>query len=702
MIERNSLYKIFLEEAKELVSSLENDLLELEKNVSDRQLIDQIFRSVHTLKGSSGMVEYSLLTSFSHEMENVLSRIRSGELKATGSLISLFLSATDILRQLIECEPSESESALGAEVRAGLENIRKFRGMQKEPAETEMKSSVSGQENFSEKYIQINMKFKPDIFISGTDPLMLLKELSSMGEFIKVKCNPEAIPSMNTFRYDVLYLSWEIILKTEQPASTVENVFIFVRENNTIVFEDVSRRFVEGIDLRYADKKIGEILEDEGYVSGSDLQKVVESQKKMGEILVESSSIDTNVVNRVLSSQQKSRDILTSQTIRVDTNKLDRLVNLVGELVIGIAGLNQLILEKYHKNRELNDTAEHLDRISRNIQEQVMKTRMVPIEGTFSHFQRTVRDTSRELNKRINLFLVGSETELDKTLIEQIDAPLKHLVRNSIDHGIGSPEERIAVGKPAEGSIWLRAYQQEGKIIIEVEDDGKGLDKKAILKKAQEKGLYKGGGELSEKEIYNFIFIPGFSTAKQVTEISGRGVGLDIVRKNIENLRGSIELFSEKGKGTLFRIKLPLTLAIIEGMQVSVGHETITVPLFSIIEAVRPENNVVKTIEGKGELIEFRGGFIPLIRLYEIFGFQTEVTDPVSGLILILDGHNRKIAMMVDDVLGQQQVVIKSLEKNYRQIPGISGATVLGDGRISLILDVYSLEKLAFGQPENI
>lgn len=701
MIEKSSLYNIFLEEAKELVSSLENDLLELENNVGDKQLIDQIFRSVHTLKGSSGMVEYSLLTSFAHEFENVLSRVRSGELKATGSLINLFLSSTDLLKQLINVDSATAESELGAEVKVALENIRKFKGIQKEP-EVETKTSSYGAETFSEKYIQINIKFKPDIFSSGTDPLMLLKELSSMGEFVKVKCNPEAIPPMDSFKYDSLYLSWELILKTEMPVSTVENVFIFVRENNTIVFEDVSRRFFEGIDLRYADKKLGEILEDEGYVTQSDLQKIVDSQKKMGEMLVENKNIDTNIVNRVLSSQQKSRDILTSQTIRVDTNKLDRLVNLVGELVIGIAGINQLISEKYHKNRELNDVAEHLDRISRSIQEQVMKTRMVPIEGTFSHFQRIVRDTSRELNKRINLFLAGSETELDKTLIEQIDAPLKHLVRNSIDHGIESPEERIASGKPADGSIWLRAYQQEGKIIIEVEDDGKGIDKKAILKKATEKGLYKGAGELSEKEIYNFIFLPGFTTAKQVTEISGRGVGLDVVRKNIENLRGNVELFSEKGKGTLFRIKLPLTLAIIEGMQVSIGPETITVPLFSIIEAVRPESTVVKTIEGKGELIEFRGEYLPLIRLYEIFNFKTGVTDPANGLILVLDGHNRKIAMMVDDVLGQQQVVIKSLEKNYRQVPGISGATVLGDGKISLILDVYSLEKLAFGQLENI
>jgi len=572
--------------------------------------------------------------------------------------------------------------------------------MQQENEPAEHKTTATNGETFSEKYIQITLKFKPDIFVSGTDPLMLLKELSQMGEFVRIKCNPGTVPGLDSFKYESLYLSWELILKTEVPVSSVENVFVFVKENNTIVVEDISSKFVEGVDLRYADKMLGEILEEEGYVTESDLKKIVESQKRVGEILVENKNVDTSVVNRLLKSQQKSRDFQVSQTIRVDAYKLDRLVNLVGELVIGIARVNQIVTENHYKNRELNDASEHLERISRYIQEQVMKTRMIPIEGTFRNFQRVVRDMAGELNKRIKLFLAGSETELDKTLIEQIDAPLKHLIRNSIDHGVGSPEERLSSGKPVEGSIWMRAYQQEGKIIIEVEDDGKGIDKKEVLKKAAERGLYKGG-DLSDKEIYNFLFTPGFTTAKLVTEFSGRGVGLDVVRKNIENLRGSVEVFSEKGKGTLFRIKLPLTLAIIEGMQVSIGKEVITVPLFSIIEAVRPESNIVKTIEGKGELIEFRGGFIPLIRLYEVFDFPTDVTDALNGFILILDGHNRKIALMVDDIIGQQQVVIKSLEKNHRQIPGISGATVLGDGKISLILDVYGLEKLAFGEKEK-
>ncbi|HPV20451.1 MAG TPA: chemotaxis protein CheA [bacterium] len=700
MNKKNSLYTIFLEEAAELVSGLENDLLVLESNMSDRQLVDQIFRAVHTLKGSSGMVEYSLFTSLAHEFENILSRVRSGDLKITGNLITVFLNSTDVLKQLVSVDPKISERELGPEVRVAVENLKKFKGMQPEFDPVEQKTAGMAGENFSEKHIQITLKFKPDIFVSGTDPLMLLKELSQMGEFVRIKCNPGAVPVLDSFKYESLYLSWELILKTDFPVSSVENVFVFVKENNTIVVEDISSKFVEGVDLRYADKMLGEILEEEGYVTENDLKKIAETQKRVGEILVENKNVDTSVVNRLLKSQQKSRDFQVSQTIRVDAYKLDRLVNLVGELVIGIARVNQIVTENHYKNRELNDASEHLERISRYIQEQVMKTRMIPIEGTFRNFQRVVRDMAGELSKRIKLFLAGSETELDKTLIEQIDAPLKHLIRNSIDHGIGSPEERLSTGKPVEGSIWMRAYQQEGKIIIEVEDDGKGIDKKEVLKKATERGLYKGG-DLSDKEIYNFLFTPGFSTAKSVTEFSGRGVGLDVVRKNIENLRGSVEVFSEKGKGTLFRIKLPLTLAIIEGMQVSIGKEVITVPLFSIIEAVRPESNIVKTIEGKGELIEFRGGFIPLIRLYEVFDFPTDVTDPLNGFILILDGHNRKIALMVDDIIGQQQVVIKSLEKNHRQIPGISGATVLGDGRISLILDVYGLEKLAFGEKEK-
>ncbi len=366
-------------------------------------------------------------------------------------------------------------------------------------------------------------------------------------------------------------------------------------------------------------------------------------------------------------------------------------------MVIGVARMSQLIATTaLSHNRDVNDTIESLERISRDVQEQVMRVRMIPIEGTFRRFQRVVRDTANELGKKINLYMSGTETELDKTVIEQIDDPLKHLIRNSVDHGVEFPDSRSKTGKPVEGSVWLRAYQQEGKIIIEVEDDGKGIDKEVILQKAIERGLYKGG-ELTDQEIYNFIMLPGFSTAKKVTEISGRGVGLDVVKRNIENLRGNIEIFSEKGSGSLFRIKLPLTLAIIEGMKVAVGKEVITIPLLSIIEAVRPDISSVKTIEGRGEVMEFRGEYLPLIRLYEVMGFETNINKPEDSIIMIIEGANKKIALMVDDVIGQQQAVIKSLDTNYKQIQGTSGATILGDGRISLILDIHGLEKLAFG-----
>ncbi|MFO7736114.1 MAG: chemotaxis protein CheW [bacterium] len=301
---------------------------------------------------------------------------------------------------------------------------------------------------------------------------------------------------------------------------------------------------------------------------------------------------------------------------------------------------------------------------------------------------------SNQLDKKIALHIEGSENELDKTVIEKLSDPLNHLIRNAADHGIEPPDERLSSNKPVEGSIWLRAYQEEGKVILEIEDDGRGISHESVLNKAAEKGLY-NGEDITEKDVYDFLMSPGFSTAVSISEISGRGVGLDVVKQNIEKLRGNMEIISEEGTGTIFRIKLPLTLAIIDGMKVSVGDEILTVPLLSIIEAVLPEKSMIKTIEGKGELIEFRGEFIPLVRMYEVFNFPTDITDPEDAVMMILEGHNRKLCIMVDDVLGQQQAVIKSLTNNYHQVTGVSGATILGSGKVSLIVDVHGLERAA-------
>ncbi len=698
MLNKDGLYHIFVEESRELLTGLEADLLELEKDLQNAETINRVFRSVHTLKGSSGMVEFSALTDFTHEFENVLSRVRSGELRATQKLISIFLEAVDIVKRLLEQRPDRVPDALRHEAVRIADGLKRYQGIDI-PPENAPRKAADAKDGFSEKYINIVLKFRPDIYRSGTDPLMLIKELAEQGDIVRTRCDFDALPPIDRIQHDKLYLSWELVLKTTKPFSAIENIFIFVRDDNTISLEDISGRFKEGVDLLYADKKIGEILEEEGIIDKHDLEDAIKGQKRSGELLIEQKKLDSNVLDDVLRRQQRSKELSQTSTLRVDTGKLDKLVNLVGEMVIGVARMSQLLQSSaLSHNRDLNDTLDQLERISRDVQEQVMRVRMIPIEATFRRFQRVVRDIANDLGKKINLYLSGTETELDKTVIERIDDPLKHLIRNAVDHGIEQPDERMKRGKPVEGSVWLRAYQQEGKIIVEVEDDGYGMDKERILRKAVELGIVAKGTEVPEQELYGFLFLPGFSTAKKVTELSGRGVGLDVVKRNIESLRGSIEVYSEKGNGTLFRIKLPLTLAIIDGMRVAVGSEILTIPLLSIIEAVRPGADSIKTIEGKGELMEFRGEYLPLIRLYELLGFSTEITDPEEAIVIIIEASTRKIALMVDDVIGQHQAVIKSIDSNYRRIEGTSGATILGDGRVSIILDVHGLETLAFGR----
>ena len=397
---------------------------------------------------------------------------------------------------------------------------------------------------------------------------------------------------------------------------------------------------------------------------------------------------------RVPAPAPVSRPAVQSATIRVDTDKLDKLVNLVGELVIGVARVKQISGQA--ASEELNGAVEGLDHISRDLQEQVMKVRMIPIEGTFARFQRVVRDLAAELGKDIRLVMSGTETELDKNVIEQIADPLKHLVRNSADHGLEGPATRAAAGKPTTGTIWLRAYQQEGQIIIEVADDGAGIDRDRVLRKALDRGLAAPGTGYGDHEVFGFMFQPGFSTAEKVTEVSGRGVGLDVVRQNIESLRGTVEVESSPGAGTTFRIKLPLTLAIIDGMTVSVGREILTIPLLSIVESLRPKPAELTTVEGRGELVSVRGEYLPLVRLHQVFDLPTQRTDPTQALVVIIESVSRRFGVLVDDILGEQQAVIKSLEQNWHKVEGVAGATILGDGRVSLILDIHGLNKLAF------
>ncbi len=696
-MDQNSLVETFITEATELIQDLEIDLVSLEDSGEDDQLINRIFRAAHTIKGSAGVIGLTALSDFTHSMESVLDLVREHKLVVTNDLVSVLLRAVDLLKEMIRAASEGVDDVDERETQLVLIMLRQFlpaAPMQESVQEREVPES---REESKCTYFEIELVLPETILETGTDPLMLLRELQDLGEIVELVVNTKDTPDFHAIDIYKLYLKWNLVIKTRELQSTLQNVFVFVQDTGQIAIEDVTSFFKDGVDIRIADMKLGEILTDKGLVSKKDIEEVLSSQQKIGELLVQSGKVSEHEVQNALEKQLKSREIQKTSTIRVDTDKLDKLVNLVGEMVIAVARVNQQQCTMLSgAKRSAQGAIESLERISRDLQEQVMRVRMVPVEGLFSRFHRVTRDLANDQHKLISLELSGTETELDKNVIEQLSDPLKHLVRNAIDHGVELPEERIKAGKAGEATIKLCAYQQEGNIIIEISDDGRGIDHASVLKKAIERGFVRNDDTPSEKYLYQLLFMPGFSTAKQVTEVSGRGVGLDVVKQNIDELRGSVEVISAVGKGTTFKVRLPLTLAIIDGMNVKVGEEIITIPLLSIVESIRPTKEAVKTVQGEGEVIDARGEFLPLVRLHTMFGIETDKTDPSEALVVIVESSQRRFGILVDEMLGQQQAVIKSLEKNFHQVDGASGATILGDGAVSLILDIHGLEKMAF------
>jgi two-component system chemotaxis sensor kinase CheA len=692
------LTQVFLDESEEEIRELETGLIRLEEEGEDEDTVNRIFRAAHTIKGSAGLVGFEKVSNFTHTIENILDRIRNHELKVTKKLISRLLESVDILKKMISAslEGEELDQSLVDNVTAKL---KRFTREEMATAVRPVKEKMPTEE----RIFSVSMSFKTDLFHTGQDPLMLIHELSEVGEILDVHPYVGAIPDFYNLIPTNCYVSWDVRLKTKKPQSEIQNVFIFVADENEIRVTDITGEYKAGVDLSLAEKPIGEILVERGIVKDEDVFETLKEHKTTGEALVEKGKVTKSVMEKVAKEQTESRKIVKTSTIRVDTDKLDQLVNLVGEMVISVARLSQLTSEikDDKESRSLQTANAALERISRDLQEQVMRVRMVPVEGTFNRFRRVVRDMAFEQGKKIELRMSGTATELDKNVIEQIGDPLKHMIRNSIDHGIETPQERKAKGKPETGTIWLRAYQREGNIFIEITDDGRGINKEKILAKAREKGMASQDKTYADEEIYQFMFAPGLSTAEKVTELSGRGVGMDVVKKNIEGLRGTVEVKSEEGTGSTFTVKLPLTLAIIDGMMVKVGKEVLTVPLSVIDRSVRPRLEEVKTVEGKGELVDIRGDYLPLVRLYQLFNIPTEKTDPTQALVIIVQIAKSRYGILVDDVLGQTQAVIKSIDKNFRKVDGTSGATILGDGRVSLILDIHGIERMAFEGPSE-
>jgi len=689
----NKLKEIFKGEVDELLETAEEVLIALEKDVSDDDLINEIFRVFHSVKGSAGVAGFTKMAQFSHGVENILDRVRQKELIISKNLISLILESIDVLKNYLDhyYEGADLDSEHQSKVEASL---NRFRGIAPVAEFAMGEKKVHAPKKAGLQYYGIHIELNSDIFYRGQDPLLLINELKSLGEFESVRCNIRSLPVLDQLDPLKNYLSYDLIMRSHLGIEEIREVFIFVIDDNAIRVNDISSRFVEGVDVELADRRVGEILVDEGAIDAETVETVASQHRLIGEELVEKGGVDEQTVKKVLDRKHKSKKIQIASTIRVNTDKLDKLINLIGEMVISVARVS--LIGRESGNKEIINSTVELNRISRELQEQIMMVRMVPLESTFKRFYRVVRDVSNSQGKHIELKISGEDTELDKTMIEQIADPLKHMIRNSIDHGIESPEMREKMQKADKGTIWLRAFQEEGNVIIEIEDDGKGIDPDKIYKKAIDKGLIKKSrSSFSDEEIYSFLFIPGFSTAEQVTEISGRGVGMDVVKRNVESLKGKIEVSSVTGKGSKFKIKIPLTIAIIDGMHLRIGKGQYIIPLDAIVETFQYSALDLKSVKGAMDLVNLRGQVYPLIRLHDYFGEPlTNDQDRNRGIVVLVESTFKKFCIYVDEIIGISQAVIKNLQKNYRSIPGVIGASLNGDGSISLIIDIPGIEKV--------
>jgi two-component system chemotaxis sensor kinase CheA len=674
-IDLSQFFEVFFEESFEGLDAMESELLNLEPGNVDSETINTIFRAAHSIKGGSGTFGFSSVSDFTHVLETLLDQVRDGERTLTSEHVNLLLKSVDCLRGLLRALQAEQEPDLteAIELRVKFEQIL---GMKNEEPSMESEGESAGAQ--SKTTFQIDFKPKPHLFKTGNEPLFMISELGELGD-IETQAFHDAIPDINQLHPDECFLNWRFFLTTDKDQKAIEEIFEWVEDDAEITIGTCG-----GIFERSE-------VEEQGQ---SDAQKQKESEAKITEAPARKATAQesTKKADPKAGSEQS-----TSTSIRVGIDKVDSLINMVGELVITQAMLSQIGEQEITESTitALQEGLAQLAHNTRDLQENVMRIRMLPISFVFSRFPRLVRDISQKLNKQVELKLLGEQTELDKTVMEKISDPMVHLVRNSLDHGLETPEQRIAAGKDPVGLVTLNAFHQGGNIVIEIMDDGQGLNTEKIRKKALENGLIQDQDELSPDEINELIFMPGFSTADEVSDISGRGVGMDVVRRNIQALNGSVEVSSAPGVGSTFTIRLPLTLAILDGQLVQVAQHTYIIPLISIVESLQIDVSMVSRVGKDLDVLRLRDEYIPILRLYDIFNHQGAIEELDKTLLVVVESDNHKVGLLVDDLLAQQQVVIKSLEANYQKVDGISGATILGDGRVSLIIDISGLIKLS-------
>jgi two-component system chemotaxis sensor kinase CheA len=712
-IDMSQFYQVFYEEVAEHLESMESQLLSLDLASPDADQLNSIFRAAHSIKGSSSTFGFNDMTEVTHVLEALLDRIRKQELQITAAMVDAFLKAGDVLRSLLNAHRNNDvmDEDVSVEIRehlAGLTHLPIVE-FKVEP------STISGVSDepmqASEQTYQIQFANTPTAFPSKTHLNNLLAEIGQSG-----KVQNQTISSVKV----------ALTLTTSVSEAALREIFSYFLEppqlNIKLLAGDVDQQygfFVAPEEIQ-ADKEkaqgYGLFVEEETlksdrenaqgfgfFIEPSDIQAAVEVAQGYGffgeveehlqrPILVIKPA-DVEIQRRA--SDKPFVEASADASIRVSVAKIDKLVNLVGELVITQAMMAETIskLDPVQHERLLHGLTQ-FERNTRDLQESIMSVRMIPINIVFSRFPRLIRDFATKFDKQVQLKTIGESTELDKGLIEKIIDPLTHLVRNSLDHGIEFPDDRIAKGKDPQGTITLRAAHQGGSILIVVADDGAGLSRERILFKAKEKGLAVSDN-MSDSDVWQIIFAPGFSTATMVTDVSGRGVGMDVVKRNIESIGGRVDIQSVQGQGTTITIRLPLTLAILDGLSVAVGEQTYIVPLSFISESLQPKHNEIKEISGQGLVAHVRGEYVPVIALHQIFNIKTAITNPTEGILILLEAEGKSIALFVEELMGQHQVVIKSLETNYRKVPGVSGATIMGDGRVAMILDVGELVNFA-------
>lgn len=676
----------FIEEALELLNELEASLLEIEAEPENNNLIAKVFRALHTIKGSAAMFGYDEITMFTHDIENVYDHVRNGKVKINKGIIDLTLAARDQIGLMLSSSNGQGnvdEKVTKEIIESFRKIVNQYKNVGKEAKEPEHKATIIN-ETESGKLETYYIKFKPaeDIFLMGTNPVMLLNELRELGSALILACYKD-MPEFEQMNPEKCYASWEIILKTNKGTDAIKDVFIFVEDQSDLIIEKTDEE--------------NKLRQEEDFNDFKKLVKEIARTKKV-DIINLLSEYEPSTIKAQLSQNNNTGDRKTKDTnelssenesvssIRVSAEKLDELVNLVGELVTTQARLSQIALNNSDSN--IVTISEEVERITWALRDSALNIRMLPIGTTFSKFKRLVRDLSKELGKQVELTTEGAETELDKTVIEKLNDPLIHIIRNSIDHGIEKPEEREAKGKPVTGIIHLSATHSGGNVLIKISDDGKGINKEIIKAKAIKTGLISENTELSEPELLSLIFTPGFSTAEKVTNVSGRGVGMDVVKKAIEGLRGTVQVASKQGVGTTITLKLPLTLAIIDGLLVSIGNEYFVMPLSSVEECIEFTQSDIEKVHGR-HIINVRNRIIPYINLRERFNLKTERSEIEQIVISNINGN--LIGFVVDNVLGQHQTVLKTLGKAYKNVEGVSGATILGDGTVALILDIIKL-----------